>query len=98
MRCDFLLPLGAHTTLATVTVDIIDANDHPPQFLATPYSCTVKELAAPGTEIFSLWASDEDQGVNKEVRGQFSEIIRPLQSPAAAYSVAVRGQLYSNKC
>ncbi|XP_022598511.1 cadherin-related family member 1-like isoform X2 [Seriola dumerili] len=50
------------TSTATVTVNVIDAQDMPPSFVGTPYFGYVYEVSVPGSEIFTVYAKDGDQG------------------------------------
>uniref|UniRef100_A0A3B3S047 Photoreceptor cadherin n=1 Tax=Paramormyrops kingsleyae TaxID=1676925 RepID=A0A3B3S047_9TELE len=47
---------------ATVTVNVIDTQDTPPTFVGTPYFGYVYEVSVPGSEIFTVYAKDGDQG------------------------------------
>ncbi|XP_028287453.1 cadherin-related family member 1 [Parambassis ranga] len=50
------------TSTATITVNVIDAQDMPPTFVGTPYFGYVYEVSVPGSEIFTVYAKDGDQG------------------------------------
>ncbi|CAB1416717.1 unnamed protein product [Pleuronectes platessa] len=50
------------TSTATITVNVIDAQDMPPSFVGTPYFGYVYEVSVPGSEIFTVYAKDGDQG------------------------------------
>ncbi|XP_024913952.1 cadherin-related family member 1 isoform X5 [Cynoglossus semilaevis] len=50
------------TSTATVTVNVIDAQDMLPSFVGTPYFGYVYEVSLPGSEIFTVYAKDGDQG------------------------------------
>nr|XP_043869729.1 cadherin-related family member 1-like isoform X3 [Solea senegalensis] len=50
------------TSTATITVNVIDAQDMPPSFIGTPYFGYVYEVSVPGSEIFTVYAKDGDQG------------------------------------
>ncbi|XP_023269184.1 cadherin-related family member 1-like isoform X2 [Seriola lalandi dorsalis] len=50
------------TSTATITVNVIDAQDMPPCFVGTPYFGYVYEVSVPGSEIFTVYAKDGDQG------------------------------------
>uniref|UniRef100_A0A665W755 Photoreceptor cadherin n=1 Tax=Echeneis naucrates TaxID=173247 RepID=A0A665W755_ECHNA len=47
---------------ATLTVNVIDAQDTPPSFIGTPYFGYVYEISVPGSEIFTVVAKDGDVG------------------------------------
>ncbi|XP_058476469.1 cadherin-related family member 1 isoform X2 [Solea solea] len=49
------------TSTATITVNVIDAQDMPPSFIGTPYFGYVYEVSVPGSEIFTVYAKDGDQ-------------------------------------
>ena len=55
---------------ATVSVSIIDLNDHSPQFLGLPFSWPVPENYPPGATIDTVTAEDKDEGSNGEVNYQ----------------------------
>uniref|UniRef100_A0A3Q3IFG8 Photoreceptor cadherin n=1 Tax=Monopterus albus TaxID=43700 RepID=A0A3Q3IFG8_MONAL len=50
------------TSTATITIHVIDAQDVPPSFLGTPYFGYIYEVSVPGSEIFTVYAKDGDQG------------------------------------
>ncbi|XP_074519303.1 cadherin-related family member 1a isoform X2 [Halichoeres trimaculatus] len=50
------------TSTATITINVIDAQDMPPSFIGTPYFGYVYEVSLPGSEIFTVYAKDGDQG------------------------------------
>ncbi|XP_075884272.1 cadherin-related family member 1a-like isoform X2 [Nelusetta ayraudi] len=50
------------TSTATITVNVMDAQDMPPSFVGTPYFGYVYEVSVPGSEIFTVFARDGDQG------------------------------------
>ncbi|KAG7511650.1 cadherin-related family member 1-like [Solea senegalensis] len=47
---------------ATLTINVIDAQDTPPSFIGTPYFGYVYEVSVPGSEIFTVVAKDCDVG------------------------------------
>ncbi|XP_034165009.2 cadherin-related family member 1 isoform X2 [Pangasianodon hypophthalmus] len=49
------------TSSATITVNVLDAQDSPPTFVGTPYFGYVYEVSEPGSEIFTVSAKDGDQ-------------------------------------
>ncbi|XP_061911320.1 cadherin-related family member 1 isoform X3 [Entelurus aequoreus] len=51
------------TSTATITVNILDAQDMPPSFIGTPYFGYIYEVSVPGSEIFTVYARDGDQGI-----------------------------------
>ncbi|XP_075999746.1 cadherin-related family member 1a, partial [Genypterus blacodes] len=50
------------TSTATITINVIDAQDMPPSFVGTPYFGYIYEVYIPGSEIFTVYARDGDQG------------------------------------
>ncbi|KAM9426395.1 cadherin-related family member 1a [Pholidichthys leucotaenia] len=50
------------TTTAAITVNVIDSQDMPPSFVGTPYFGYIYEVSVPGSEIFTVYAKDGDQG------------------------------------
>ncbi|XP_061786398.1 protocadherin alpha-3-like [Nerophis lumbriciformis] len=55
----------ALTSEKTITVFIADTNDNNPEFLLSPYTFYIRENNQPGASVFSVKASDRDEGVNK---------------------------------
>ncbi|KAF7656514.1 hypothetical protein LDENG_00040300, partial [Lucifuga dentata] len=45
---------------ATLTINVLDAQDTPPSFIGTPYLSFVYEVSSPGSEIFTVLAKDGD--------------------------------------
>jgi cadherin EGF LAG seven-pass G-type receptor 1 len=58
---------GGRTDLATVYVDVMDANTHAPQFQNTPYSVKIFEDVPIGTTVLSVLAQDQDSGQNAQI-------------------------------
>ncbi|XP_029961944.1 cadherin-related family member 1a isoform X1 [Salarias fasciatus] len=56
---------------ATLTVNVIDAQDTPPSFIGTPYFGYVYEISVPGSEIITVIAKDGDVGNPNPVRYSF---------------------------
>lgn len=57
-----------NTVEGLMTVEILDANDHAPQFVGDePYRVSVSESQPVGTQIYQLQARDDDIGINSEV-------------------------------
>uniref|UniRef100_H3DQ10 Photoreceptor cadherin n=1 Tax=Tetraodon nigroviridis TaxID=99883 RepID=H3DQ10_TETNG len=50
------------SSTATITVNVIDAQDMPPSFIGTPYFGYIYEVSVPGSEIITVSARDGDQG------------------------------------
>ncbi|XP_034408393.1 cadherin-related family member 1 [Cyclopterus lumpus] len=58
---------------ATLTINVIDAQDTPPSFIGTPYFGYVYEISVPGSEIFTVLAKDGDVGNPNPVRYSFED-------------------------
>ncbi|XP_022068030.1 cadherin-related family member 1 [Acanthochromis polyacanthus] len=58
---------------ATLTINVIDAQDTPPSFIGTPYFAYVYEVSVPGSEIFSVNAKDGDVGNPNPIRYSFDD-------------------------
>ncbi|GLH01450.1 Cadherin-related tumor suppressor, partial [Gryllus bimaculatus] len=50
-----------------VYVYVTDVNDNPPKFLRTPYRVQISEGATVGTQIFRVFTTDADEGLNGDV-------------------------------
>ncbi|XP_071389511.1 cadherin-related family member 1a [Centroberyx affinis] len=50
------------SSTATLTINVIDAQDTPPSFIGTPYFGYVYEISVPGSEIYTVVAKDGDVG------------------------------------
>ncbi|XP_032952020.1 protocadherin alpha-7 isoform X8 [Rhinolophus ferrumequinum] len=57
-------PLAGH---CTVLVEVVDANDNPPQLTVSSLSLAISEDAQPGTVITLINVSDRDSGANGQV-------------------------------
>uniref|UniRef100_A0A4W6E9G4 Cadherin-related family member 1 n=1 Tax=Lates calcarifer TaxID=8187 RepID=A0A4W6E9G4_LATCA len=58
---------------ATLTINVIDAQDTPPSFIGTPYFGYVYEVSVPGSEIFTVIAKDGDVGNPNPIRYSFDD-------------------------
>ncbi|XP_068424583.1 cadherin-related family member 1a [Clinocottus analis] len=58
---------------ATLTINVIDAQDTPPSFIGTPYFGYVYEISLPGSEIFTVLAKDGDVGNPNPIRYSFED-------------------------
>ncbi|XP_062416186.1 cadherin-related family member 1 isoform X2 [Pungitius pungitius] len=56
------------TSTATVTINVLDAQDMPPSFIGSPYFGYVYEVSVPGSEIFTVYAKDGDQGNANQIQ------------------------------
>lgn len=67
-----------HTSTAVVVVFITDVNDNKPMFKDCPtYHAKVEESAPNGSPVITVHATDEDKGVNGQVRSQFLILLLP---------------------
>ncbi|KAM4623525.1 cadherin-related family member 1a [Polymixia lowei] len=56
---------GVHqvmTSTANITINVLDAQDTSPCFVGTPYFGYIYEVSVPGSEIYTVFAKDGDQG------------------------------------
>ncbi|XP_049895927.1 protocadherin-10-like, partial [Epinephelus moara] len=51
----------------SITIIVSDVNDNRPQFSASPYTYYVTENNSPGASVFSVRASDRDEGDNSHI-------------------------------
>ena len=58
---------GGRFDLATVYIDIVDANTYAPIFQGTPYSVKIFEDIPVGTTVISVQATDQDSGQNAQI-------------------------------
>ncbi|XP_051282980.1 cadherin-related family member 1 isoform X1 [Dicentrarchus labrax] len=58
---------------ATLTINVIDAQDTPPSFIGTPYFAYVYEVSVPGSEIFTVVAKDGDVGNPNPIHYSFDD-------------------------
>ena len=61
-----------NSTLAEVTIQVLDINDHPPEFSNTPYNFAIVENTSPNPSVGTVSVIDLDYGVNQEVRFEIS--------------------------
>ncbi|VDL79654.1 unnamed protein product [Nippostrongylus brasiliensis] len=59
-----LPPPNIHTVTATVTVTVVDVNDHRPSIVELPDRLSISEDTAVGTVVLAVSARDEDRGDN----------------------------------
>ncbi|XP_029458166.1 protocadherin Fat 3 isoform X2 [Rhinatrema bivittatum] len=67
VKASDLSPALSLSSLAVVTVAVLDINDNPPVFERKDYLITVAEDASPGTEILTVFAASKDVGTNAEI-------------------------------
>uniref|UniRef100_A0A8B9NGR8 Cadherin domain-containing protein n=1 Tax=Accipiter nisus TaxID=211598 RepID=A0A8B9NGR8_9AVES len=58
----------SRSSTAQLTLMVLDENDHSPSFAKSQYQVSVREDLEKGSAILDLFASDEDDGLNGEVR------------------------------
>ncbi|NWZ57871.1 PCD23 protein, partial [Haliaeetus albicilla] len=58
----------SRSSTAQLTLMVLDENDHNPLFAKSQYQISVREDLEEGSAILDLFASDEDDGLNGEVR------------------------------
>ncbi|XP_029298088.1 protocadherin alpha-3-like [Cottoperca gobio] len=51
----------------SISIIVSDVNDNSPQFSASPYTYYVSENNSPGASVFSVMASDHDEGDNSRI-------------------------------
>ncbi|XP_068610751.1 cadherin-related family member 1a [Brachionichthys hirsutus] len=56
------------TSTASVAINVVDVQDMPPYFVGSPYFGYVYEVSVPGSEIFTVYARDGDQGNPNPIR------------------------------
>lgn len=55
------------SSLASVTITVLDINDNPPVFERRDYLVTVPEDTSLGTQVLSVFATSKDIGTNAEI-------------------------------
>lgn len=90
------------TSTATITVNIEDSQDMPPVFVGTPYFGYVYEVSVPGSEVFTVFARDGDQGNPNSMHYQIvngSDGVFDINSTSGCitlntYPTSLRNELY----
>uniref|UniRef100_A0A3P8UW18 Cadherin-related family member 1 n=1 Tax=Cynoglossus semilaevis TaxID=244447 RepID=A0A3P8UW18_CYNSE len=59
---------------ATLTINVMDAQDTPPVFSGTPYFGYIYEISLPGSEIFTVVAKDGDVGNPNQIEYSFDDV------------------------
>lgn len=59
---------SVHTAKTTLTVNVVDANDHSPVFSDDPYRITISDELKPGSKVTEVHAKDKDSGMNAKVK------------------------------
>ncbi|WAR00850.1 DS-like protein [Mya arenaria] len=60
-------------TVFTLTIQVLDVNDNPPNFLKTTYEASVEENSIAGKLIVKVSATDADTGINGQLMYMISE-------------------------
>lgn len=60
-------PGRALSSLATVSITVLDVNDNPPVFERRDYLVSVPEDTSPGTQVLAVFATSKDIGTNAEI-------------------------------
>ena len=61
-----------HSSITLVTIQVIDINDHPPQFNPDTYSAALREDTPIGVVILNVFAFDLDQAMNPNSQIEYS--------------------------
>ncbi|XP_060796354.1 cadherin-related family member 1 [Neoarius graeffei] len=93
------------TSSATITINVLDAQDTPPTFVGTPYFGYVYEVSEPGSEIFTVSAKDGDQSHPNPIHyslvngsdGSFSINSSSGSVILMSYPVQLKNELYELK-
>ncbi|XP_041745255.1 cadherin-related family member 1-like isoform X1 [Coregonus clupeaformis] len=93
------------TSTATITINVLDAQDTPPSFIGTPYFGYVYEVSVPGSEISTVFAKDGDEGnpnpihysITNGSEGAFTINSTSGCISLTAYPVTLRNELYEIK-
>uniref|UniRef100_A0A673W2S2 Cadherin related family member 1 n=1 Tax=Salmo trutta TaxID=8032 RepID=A0A673W2S2_SALTR len=93
------------TSTATITINVLDAQDTPPAFIGTPYFGYIYEVSLPGSEIATVFAKDGDEGNPNPIHYSItngSEDVFTINSTSGcisltAYPVTLRNELYEIK-
>lgn len=87
-------PMFRRSSDATLSVWIIDVNDHPPEFVNAPYAVTVREDAPAGYSIFQASATDNDVGTNAEIRFRLDSNSGVFSIEPVSGNLTVQGTLH----
>lgn len=58
---------GLFTSLANMTVRVLDQNDNPPVFVPPSYAMSISEFLPVGTSVLQVRAQDVDSGINADL-------------------------------
>ncbi|KAK6043689.1 cadherin domain protein, partial [Cooperia oncophora] len=88
-----LPPPSIHTVTATVTVMIIDVNDHAPSFVDLPDQLSISEDTTVGSVVFTVKALDEDVNDNvPEFPCSMVHSVLPINSPPGTVVTTVHAE------
>lgn len=84
-----------------VHIDVEDVNDNSPVFNPERYITSISSHAQPGTELLSVFASDQDSGINGEITyellpGDSASLFSVDQSTGSVYLNSSLSQLHSS--
>ncbi|XP_069016519.1 cadherin-related family member 1a-like [Embiotoca jacksoni] len=88
------------TSTATITINVIDAQDMPPCFVGTPYFGYIYEVSVPGSEIFTVYAKDGDQGNPNPIHYSFvngSDGVFDINSTSGCITLTTHPSLLKNE-
>ncbi|KAM4716093.1 cadherin-related family member 1a isoform 2-T2 [Anableps anableps] len=88
------------TSTATVTINVLDAQDMPPSFVGTPYFGYIYEVSVPGSEIYTVSAKDGDQGNPNPIHYSIvngSDGVFDINSTSGCISLATPPSLLKNE-
>ncbi|XP_069495463.1 protocadherin Fat 3 isoform X2 [Ambystoma mexicanum] len=67
VKASDLSPMLTLSSLAVITITVLDINDNPPVFERRDYLVSVAEDTSPGTEVLTVFAASKDIGTNAEI-------------------------------
>ncbi|KAM8837874.1 cadherin-related family member 1a isoform 2-T2 [Spinachia spinachia] len=88
------------TSTATITINVLDAQDMPPSFIGSPYFGYVYEVSVPGSEIFTVFAKDGDQGNPNQIQYSImngSEGVFDINSTSGCITLSTYPHLLRNE-
>ncbi|XP_006866313.1 PREDICTED: uncharacterized protein LOC102812538 [Chrysochloris asiatica] len=65
-----------HSATANIEIFVRDTNDNPPVFSKDEYRISLSENLPPGTSVFQVTATDQDEGINAEINYYFRSTIQ----------------------
>ncbi|KAL3051609.1 hypothetical protein OYC64_001781 [Pagothenia borchgrevinki] len=88
------------TSTATMTINVLDVQDMPPSFVGTPYFGYVYEVSIAGSEIFTVYAKDGDQGNPNPIHYSImngSDGVFDINSTSGCITLTTNPNLLSNE-